>query len=120
MKRLKIYIETSLWNFLITKDSPHKREITEQFFKEISEGKYEIFISDFVVDEINRASERKRSDMRELIQKYEPARLSIPDVPLFITTTSQIFLKPPSAASSAQATPSSHPCKPPPSPPQDD
>jgi hypothetical protein len=32
MKKLKLYIETSVWNFLIADDAPEKRAITEKLF----------------------------------------------------------------------------------------
>lgn len=77
MKRLKIYLETSVWNFLVAEDSAEKKRITERLFSEINEGKYEIFISDFVMDEILRASEHRKSLLLELIKRYGPERLTI-------------------------------------------
>jgi predicted nucleic acid-binding protein len=75
MKRLKIYIETSVWNFLITKDSPEKRSLTEHFFREVDQRKHEIFVSDVVMDELSEAAEQRRNALRELIHRYEPGRL---------------------------------------------
>ena len=79
MKRLKIYIETSVWNFLVAEDSADKRKITEKFFEGVSENKYEIFISDYVMDEISEAPEPRRSMLEGLIRKYNPKRLFFTD-----------------------------------------
>ena len=76
MKFLKVYIETSIWNFLITEDSPDKRNATERFFDEISGGKFDIYISDYVLDEITEAPEPKREMLERLIRHYRPKRLS--------------------------------------------
>jgi hypothetical protein len=45
MKRLKLYLETSVWNFLFADDAPDKKAATEKLFSEIENGKYAIFIS---------------------------------------------------------------------------
>ncbi len=34
MKKLNIYLDTSVINFLYTDDSPEKKQITEDFFNE--------------------------------------------------------------------------------------
>ena len=79
MKRLKIYVETSIWNFLLTEDSDDKRKITEKFFEEVSKARYEIFISDVVIEEISEAAEPRKTALEELIQKCNPERLSSTD-----------------------------------------
>jgi len=79
LKRLKIYLETTVWNFLIADDAPGKREITKQLFSEMGHAKYDIFISDFVVDEIQNAPEPRKSRLQELISNYRPEKLVIND-----------------------------------------
>ena len=68
----KLYLETTVWNFLLTDDSPEKRRYTEILFKEIESGKYDIFISDFVYDEIRRAQEDKIRELEKLIRNFNP------------------------------------------------
>lgn len=55
MKRLQLYVETSVWNFYFADDAPEKKEITISFFEKVKQGEYEIFISDAVIEEIGRA-----------------------------------------------------------------
>ena len=55
MKKLKLYVETSVWSFLFDDENPEKKAATEQFFKEVESEKYEIFISETVIAEIRDA-----------------------------------------------------------------
>lgn len=76
MRKLKIYLETSVWNFLFADDAPEKMEITKQFFEEIEKGGYEIYISELVLVEIKRTKdERKREQLLKPITKYRPIEL---------------------------------------------
>lgn len=46
MKKIKIYLDTSVINFLFADDSPEKKEITEQFFDLfIKTGIYETYFN---------------------------------------------------------------------------
>jgi predicted nucleic acid-binding protein len=72
VKRFKIYLDTSVINFLFADDAPEKKEITKQFFDTlISLGIYEAFISSFVIDEIiNTTSESKRNELLRVVSDY--------------------------------------------------
>lgn len=70
MKKLKLYIETSVWNFLFADDAPEKKAATEKFFKEVESGKYEIFVSEMVNAEIRDAPDAKRILLYRMIEKY--------------------------------------------------
>lgn len=75
MKKLKLYIETSVWNFLFADDAPEKKTATERFFKEVEAGKYEIFISGVVEEEMRLAPDEKRKMLYRLIERYDPVLL---------------------------------------------
>jgi len=77
MRRPKLYLETSVWNFFFADDAPEKKEITLKFFKKIETKEYEIFISDIVIEEIRRAEPQKRRVLLELVEKYKPKILEI-------------------------------------------
>lgn len=49
MRKIKIYLDTSVWNFVYAGDVPEKRDITIQFFNQID--RYDVFISDVVVED---------------------------------------------------------------------
>ena len=77
MKRPKLYLETSVWNFYFADDAPEKREITQAFFDIIRQGGYEIFVSDAVIEEIGRANDEKKQRLLNIIKEYDPKRLTI-------------------------------------------
>ena len=77
MKKLSLYLETSVWNFIFADDAPEKRDITKEFFINIKQGQYEIFISQTVLNEIDRADERKKAQLMQLIKEHQPKELNI-------------------------------------------
>ncbi|MEW5816143.1 MAG: hypothetical protein AB1798_12210 [Spirochaetota bacterium] len=79
MKKLKLYIETSVWNFLLAEDIPDKYAETMAFFLDVESGRYEIFISEVVIGEIENAPEQINRRLRSLIDRYSPGFLSSDD-----------------------------------------
>jgi len=77
MKKSQLYIETSVWNFYFADDAPEKKDITLSFFLRIKNGEYDVFISNIVLDEINRANEHKRTRLSRLIEEVEPRLLIV-------------------------------------------
>ncbi len=75
-KKLSLYLETSVWNFIYADDAPDKRDITKVFFREVEQGRYDIFISDLVATEIGNANEAKRKQLESLIKEYKPVQLT--------------------------------------------
>ena len=75
MKKLKVYLDTSIFNFVFDKSSPKEQKITARFFEQIEA--YEPYISDLVLEEINRCPEPKKDKMLGLISQhdFEPLRL---------------------------------------------
>ena len=77
MKKLNLYLDTSIYNFVIADDVPREREVTLKLFKEIKSGKYNVFISDVVIREINNAPEEIAVKLRNLINDIEPEELQV-------------------------------------------
>lgn len=77
MKKLKLYVETSVWNFFFADDAPEKRETTEIFFASLEQAHYEIFISEVVTREVNDALEAKKKLLFDLINIHSPIELAI-------------------------------------------
>lgn len=77
MKKLKLYIETSTWNFVFADDSPEKMAITKEFFDLVRKGVYDVYISDVVLVEINRAPENIKKKLLGLIEQIEPTILEL-------------------------------------------
>ena len=70
-KKLKIYLDTSVINFLFSEQSPEKRDITIEFFEKYLEY-YDVFISEVVVAEIQQTKNiEKRNILFSAIDKYK-------------------------------------------------
>jgi hypothetical protein len=77
MTRLKLYLETSVWNFLFADDAPEKKAVTEKLFDKIRRENVEIFISRIVTAEIDNAPEDKRNQLLSAISEFSPVQLDI-------------------------------------------
>jgi len=70
MRKPRIYLETSIFNFYVDNDRGFAHTDTVQLFKEIATGTYEAFTSTYVTNELKKAPEIKRNKMMELISEY--------------------------------------------------
>ncbi len=70
MRAPKIYIETSVFNFVFADDAPDKRHDVLVLFDEICHGKYKPYSSAYVLRELRRAPEPKRGKMFSLLERY--------------------------------------------------
>jgi len=70
MKKFKIYLDTSIINFLFADDAPAFKKITSDFFNEYFNN-YDIYISDIVLLEINKTEDKgKKSQLLSVIENY--------------------------------------------------
>ena len=70
MRVPRIYLESTVFNFYFADDAPDKRRDTLKLFEEILEGKYLPYASEYVIQELRRDAEPKRSKMAELFKQY--------------------------------------------------
>ena len=70
MKTPLVYLETTIFNFVFADDAPEKTWATIKLFEEIEAGRYVPYTSDYVVDELSKASEPLRSNLLNLIGRY--------------------------------------------------
>lgn len=76
IKKLSLYLETSVWNFIYADDAPEKQKATKLLFEEIKDCRYDVFISEHVLAEIgNTPNSKKRTLLEELVQEYNPVLL---------------------------------------------
>ncbi len=73
MKKIKYYLETSVFNFVFADDEPAKKKVTERFFDQVGKIDGEIYISEVVTKEIERAPEDIRNKLFSLIEKCKPS-----------------------------------------------
>ena len=78
MKKLEIYLDTSIINFLFADDAPEKRDLTHEFFDQyVKTNMYAIYISPIVIDEINKTSNQQHKDT--LLQTITTYHITILD-----------------------------------------
>jgi predicted nucleic acid-binding protein len=77
MRKLKLYLDTSVWNFFFADDAPEKRDVTKELFDLVQKDCYEVYISEVVLDEVRDAPEAKREQLMMLIGKCSPMELEI-------------------------------------------
>jgi predicted nucleic acid-binding protein len=69
MLKLKLYLETTVFNYYFDTDrNMHPASVA--LFEAIGRGEYEGYTSSYVIDELTNAIEPKRSNMLDLIGKY--------------------------------------------------
>jgi predicted nucleic acid-binding protein len=70
VKRLSVYLDTSVVSFLFADDEPELRDITQQFFDDHL-GKYDVAVSEVLLFEIgNTQDEARRQQLREAVDRY--------------------------------------------------
>ncbi|MBM3858245.1 MAG: type II toxin-antitoxin system VapC family toxin [Verrucomicrobia bacterium] len=70
MRRLRIYLDTSVINFLFAEDSPDFQKATVEFFTKYA-AMYELYVSEIVRLEIGRTPDLKhRERLLEVLQQY--------------------------------------------------
>ncbi len=61
---------------MFANDSPEKMDKTGKFFEDIKRDKYEIYISELVIAEIDETEEDKKFKLKNLIEEYQPFELT--------------------------------------------
>ena len=69
MKKLKIYLETTVFNWYFEPERGFNQEI-RQLFDEIAAGRLEAYASQYVVQELALAKEPRLSEAMSLLQRY--------------------------------------------------
>jgi len=78
MKRLRLYLDTTVRNFPFADDAPEKQAHTLDFFQRIRYGVFEIYTSQAVLEELEGAPEPRRSQVMALWQETSHTPLEIP------------------------------------------
>ena len=71
MKKLKLYLDTSVISHLKQDDVPDKMADTLQLWEEIKAGLYEVVISDVTIEEVGRCSEPKYSFLFDKLSELD-------------------------------------------------
>ena len=65
-----IYLETTIFNFPFADDAPQYKADTIRLFEEIKAGKFKPFTSDYVVQELEAATDELREKRLALLKEY--------------------------------------------------
>ena len=71
MRRLKVYLDTSVISYLYQEDTPEKMQQTLKLWELFRQKRYEIYISDIVVKEINACKEEKLQILRNYLKQVD-------------------------------------------------
>jgi hypothetical protein len=71
VKKIKIYLDTSVVSHLKADDTPEKMKDTLSFWEELKQGKYDIMVSDITIEELTECPEPKRSYLFEMMNQIE-------------------------------------------------
>ncbi|MCL2354786.1 MAG: PIN domain-containing protein [Oscillospiraceae bacterium] len=63
MKKLKIYLDTTIISYLDQPERLEKHDETHMFWNEIKTGKYDIYISDIVLVEISNCTDLNKKEI---------------------------------------------------------
>ena len=77
MRKLRIYLDTSVISHLEQEDVPEKMEQTRKLWEILQSNRYEVIISDLVLAEINECKEPKRAILKEYLSMIDYNRVCI-------------------------------------------
>ena len=77
-RKLRLYLDTSVWSFAFAEDAPDYRRDTIDFFEVARRGRFEMFASVLVLSEILRTRDSvKRAAMQDLFNEISPTLIEI-------------------------------------------
>ena len=69
MKKLKIYLDTSVISHLLAEDTPEKMADTQALWLELEAGRYEVVVSNITIAELTRCKEQLRIALFEQLNR---------------------------------------------------
>jgi predicted nucleic acid-binding protein len=82
MRKLKVYLDTSVISYLIQDDAPEKMEDTRKLWDMFKNGVYEVSLSTVTLHEIDNCSEPKKSNLWNLLNQIEYETYSVTEAAL--------------------------------------
>lgn len=73
---LKLYLDTSIPNFVFAEDDKEKQEITKALFQKVSRRGYELYISGVVIRELEKAPPSKRRELLGIVEGIETLEIT--------------------------------------------
>ena len=79
MRKLKVYLDTSVISHLLQEDVPEKMADTRQLWEMFKAGKYDVYLSTVTLEEVSDCPEPKRTELRKFLEQIEYTVLDITD-----------------------------------------
>ena len=79
MRKLKVYLDTSVISHLMQDDVPEKMADTLQLWELFREGVYDVYLSTVTLEEVSVCPEPKRSQLKEYMAQISYTALDITD-----------------------------------------
>ena len=79
MKKLKIYLDTSVISHLDAPDAPKEQADTRKLWKAVQGGEYEVFLSPVVMVELEECAEPKHTVMLDRLSEIDYSELQASD-----------------------------------------
>lgn len=77
MRKLKVYLDTSVISHLMQEDVPEKMADTLQLWELFREGMYDVYLSTVTLEEVSACPEPKRSQLKEYMAQISYTILDI-------------------------------------------
>ena len=77
MRKLKVYLDTSVISYLDQKDAPERMRETHKLWNDFIKGKYEVCLSQLTLDEVGKCEEPKRNTLYDYISDIDYIKLEI-------------------------------------------
>lgn len=71
MKKLRLYLETSIFNVATSEQNPEFKRATIRLFERLQEGEYEAYTSGIVLQEINASSDKRAEELRTMVNQLD-------------------------------------------------
>ena len=79
MRKLKVYLDTSVISHLMQEDVPDKMADTRELWEMFKAGKYDVYLSTVTLEEISGCPEPKRSGLRKFLEQIQYSIIGITD-----------------------------------------
>ena len=79
MRKLKVYLDTSVISHLLQDDVPEKMADTRQLWEMFKDGKYDVYLSTVTLREIQKCSEPKKTQLIDCLNEIQFTTLDITD-----------------------------------------
>lgn len=79
MRKLKVYLDTSVISHLLQEDVPEKMADTRKLWDMFKDGKYDVYLSTVTLEEIADCPEPKKSKMYDYLEQIDYTPIKITD-----------------------------------------